>query len=137
MNLNDRSANGQTGRRERRLGDDPAPVWRSATPEVDESGDLDQRRIADAQARIESGFEKLLAAGVAPTEESAREMAERARRHIDGNHYPCTHETHLKVAEMYESDPRFRARLTERRKGLASYIARAIRANGERRSERS
>jgi hypothetical protein len=36
------------------------------------------------------------------------------------------------LADMYEADARFRSSFEERRAGLASFVAAAIRANAER-----
>ena len=95
----------------------------------------DWRRIRAAQERIEHSFGRLLADGVAPDEDGAVELAELARLHIDDNFYPCSRDTHGRLAEMYETDSRFKAHFNSRREGLAAYVANAIRANVERHSE--
>ncbi len=70
--------------------------------------------------------------GVAPHDPRAMEAAERARLSIDRNFYPCSHEMHVGLGEMYVADPRFIAYYDQHRQGLARWFCDAIRANAER-----
>jgi len=85
--------------------------------------------IKEELEAIEASFATLLDDGAAPESEASRAVAERARAHIDRWYYPCPPAMHEALAEMYTSDPRFRAHYDDRRKGLADYVAAAIRAN--------
>lgn len=78
---------------------------------------------------IEADFAKAMNAGLKPNSPEAVALAERARHHIDRWFYPCTAAMHAGVAEMYTSDPRFRANYDNRAEGLAEFVASAIRAN--------
>ena len=76
----------------------------------------------------------LLLAGSDPEGEEARAGAEAMRRHIGDWFYPCPPSMHVGLADMYEADERFRAHYDTRAPGLATFVARAIRANAEARS---
>lgn len=78
----------------------------------------------------EAAMAALLEAGAAPADEEARAVAERMRRHIADWFYPCSHEMHGWLADMYLSDPRFRAHYDDRAAGLAAFVSAAIHANG-------
>lgn len=78
---------------------------------------------------IEADFALLLEGAEAPDGDQARAVAERARLHIDRWYYPCPPRMHVALAEMYVSDPRFRAHYEDRKEGLAEFVAAAIRAN--------
>jgi MerR family transcriptional regulator, thiopeptide resistance regulator len=79
----------------------------------------------------EEAMARLLAAGTDPAGAEARAGAEAMRRHIEQWFYPCPHAMHAGLADMYESDPRFRAHYEKRAEGLAAFVARAIRANAK------
>lgn len=81
---------------------------------------------------IEAGFADLLAAGVPSDDVAAMDVAERHRRQIDTRFYPCSHEMHANLGEMYTADPRFTEHYEQRRQGLASYVRDAILANAVR-----
>lgn len=91
----------------------------------------DWARIKAESDAIEQALADLMAAGHPPDGEEAMEQAEAARRHI-GHFYDCSHAMHAGLADMYESDPRFRRHYEERAEGLAAYVAAAIRANAAR-----
>ncbi len=82
--------------------------------------------------RIEGRWTELLEKVVAPADLRATDVAEAARRHIDRWFYRCSHEMHVSLAEMYESDPRFRAHYEAKREGLAAFVAASIRENAAR-----
>ena len=75
---------------------------------------------------------RLLAAGADPEGEEAMAGAEAMRLHIDRWFYPCSPAMHSGLADLYESDARFRAHYEERAEGLAAFVAQAIRANAAR-----
>jgi len=55
--------------------------------------------------------------------------AESVRLRITRWFYPSSAEMHAGLADLYGSDPRFRAHYEKRASGLAALVARAIRAN--------
>jgi MerR family transcriptional regulator, thiopeptide resistance regulator len=87
-----------------------------------------QREGGEHEARMVS----LLQAGADPEGDDAMAVAEGMRRHIGRWFYPCSHEMHANLADMYEADARFRRYYEDRAGGLARFVARAIRANSRR-----
>ncbi len=81
---------------------------------------------------IESRLADLLAAGVSADDPQAMDAAQAHRAHIDRWFYPCSHEMHTHLGEMYVADERFAAHYDQRREGLAVYLREAILANGLR-----
>jgi DNA-binding transcriptional MerR regulator len=86
---------------------------------------------AESEALLQE-MAALLAAGRSPDEPEAMELAERHRQHIDRWFYPLSHNAHRCLAELYESDARFRENYEKRAPGLAAFVAAAIRANAAR-----
>ena len=91
--------------------------WKRLGKEAEEIG----ARLADAMTK------GLPAGGVA-----AMDLAEQARLHIDRWFYPCSHEMHRNLGEMYVADPRFAKHYEDRAPGLAVYVRDAIAANADR-----
>lgn len=89
----------------------------------------DWKVIRAEQEQIEAEFAALLAGGVPPGSEAARQVAERLRLHIDRRYYPCPVDMHCDLADMYLTDPRFTAHYDGRAPGLARYVHDAIWAN--------
>ena len=89
----------------------------------------DWARIKGESDDIEGRMAALMQAGIPADGEEATAVAEEARLHIDRWFYPCSHEMHAGLADMYTADPRFRAHYDERVEGLADYVAKAIKAN--------
>jgi DNA-binding transcriptional MerR regulator len=73
-----------------------------------------------------------LEAGRAPTDPAVMELAERHRGYIARWFYPCSHELHRGLGELYVNDPRFTANIDRVRPGLAEFTREAFRANAER-----
>lgn len=94
--------------------------------------DEDWATVKGRQEAIEAGLAAAMEAGEPADGERAVALAEEARLHIDRWFYPCSPAMHAGLAEMYTADPRFRAHYEERARGLAAYVARAIRANAAR-----
>ncbi len=59
------------------------------------------------------------------------ELAERHRRSIDRWFYPCSHQLHARLADMYESDCRFADNMDKFGVGLTAFLVQAIRASAE------
>lgn len=93
----------------------------------------DWLRVSQESEAIEAGFAELLAAGVAPTDRRALEVAEAHKRHISRFYYECGYDIHRGLAEMYLADPRFTAHYEQRAAGLAAFVSAAIIANAEAR----
>jgi DNA-binding transcriptional MerR regulator len=78
---------------------------------------------------INADMAALLDVGVPADDARAMDVAERHRLMIDGRFYPCSHEMHANLGEMYVADARFTATYEKVRPGLARYMRNAIRAN--------
>ena len=81
---------------------------------------------------IEADWASLLASGEPADGAPAMDVAERHRVHISRWFYPCSHEMHASLGEMYVADPRFAEHYDSRREGLAAYVRDAVLANGLR-----
>jgi DNA-binding transcriptional MerR regulator len=75
---------------------------------------------------------EVLRSGVDPTSDTAVEVAEAARLQIDHRFYPCSHEMHANLGEMYLADPRFTKTYEDMAPGLAQFVRDAIVANAAR-----
>ena len=94
--------------------------------------EADWRRIKAEQDQLMKKMALELNRGAPPDSEAAMEVAEDHRRSIDRWFYPCDHEMHAGLAEMYVSDERFAATFEAHAKGLARFFAAAVRANAAR-----
>lgn len=92
----------------------------------------DWNRLRDESEAITTRLVAALRNGAPPDGEEAMDLAEEARLHIDRWFYPCPHEMHRNLAEMYVSDPRFTKHYEDREPGLAAYVRGAVTANAER-----
>ena len=72
---------------------------------------------------------ELFDAGVTPDAPEAMDIAEAARLQIDTWFYPCSHEMHMALGDMYIADARFAAHYDRQREGLAQWFRDAIAAN--------
>lgn len=75
---------------------------------------------------------KLMKAGRRPQEPAAMDLAEKQRLSIDRWFYPCSHEMHRRLGEMYVQDERFTQFYERIAPGLAVYNRDAIVANADR-----
>jgi DNA-binding transcriptional MerR regulator len=80
--------------------------------------------LQDAVAAMESGRR--------PSDAKVMDIAERHRLSIDRWFYPCSKPMHVGLANLYEADQRFSARLDGYAEGLTVFMAAAIRANAGR-----
>jgi hypothetical protein len=110
-------------------------AYRESAKRTQSYSKADWDRIKAETEAIERGFAEAMTGGELAESARAMDLAERARLQIDGSFYPCSHAMHVKLAEMYTADARFRAHYDDRAEGLAQYVANAIRANGARRSD--
>jgi len=91
----------------------------------------DWKRQAEESDEINQRLADLLVAEVAPTAPDARAAAEAHRLHIDRWFYPCSHEIHVELGEMYVSDPRFTKFWDDYQPGLAVFVRAAFSANAQ------
>jgi MerR family transcriptional regulator, thiopeptide resistance regulator len=73
-------------------------------------------------------------AGIPADSPEAMAGAEAHRLQIDRWFYPCSHQMHVGLAEMYLADPRFTATYEKIAPGLTQYLHDAIKANAARSS---
>ena len=99
---------------------------------VDERSTSDWNEMRAAQDEIVQNLAGLLKSGVAADSAEAMDRAEELRRHIDEWFYPCDHDMHANLAQVYETDPQYRDYYESAAHGLAAYIVRAVQANQKR-----
>lgn len=92
----------------------------------------DWERFKAENEQVNAGTIALMDAGVAANDPRAMDLAEQARLQIDHWFYPCSHEMHVGLAEMYIADPRFTATYEKMHAGMARYWHDAILANAAR-----
>lgn len=109
-------------------------AWAESQRRTSKYGPDDWAKInAEAEAIVVALAERMRS-GVSAEADLAVELAERHRLHIDRWFYPCDVAMHANLAELYVNDPRFAAHFDRHGEGVASYLARAIRANAGRRA---
>jgi DNA-binding transcriptional MerR regulator len=92
----------------------------------------DWQRFKDENDAISATIASLLDEGVASDDPRAMDAVDRARLQIDHWFYPCSHEMHVGLGEMYIADPRFTATYEKIQVGMAQYVYDAIKANAAR-----
>jgi hypothetical protein len=92
----------------------------------------DWLKIKREGAEIDRRFVSALQDGVPATSEKVMDIAEAHRRQINSHFYDCSYAMHRGLADMFVSEPRFRARYQDIAPGLGEFVAAAIRANAER-----
>jgi DNA-binding transcriptional MerR regulator len=92
----------------------------------------DWLRVKREQEAAGRALAEAMQAGHAPDSDAATAAAEQARLVIDRNFYPCSHEMHVNLGEMYVTDPRFTQTYENLAPGLAQYVHDAIVANAAR-----
>jgi len=92
----------------------------------------DWKGMRDEAGLINQRLADLFAAALEPEAEESMEAAEQHRLHIDRWFYPCSHEMHAGLGEMYVADPRFTKFWDDLQPGLAGFVRDAFLANGLR-----
>lgn len=115
---------------EERWGDTDA--YRESTRRTSSYTKEDWLRVKGEQEASGLRLVAALQGGHAPDSEVAMDAAEEARLVIDRNFYPCSHEMHVNLGQMYVADPRFTATYEAMAPGLAQYVCDAIQANAAR-----
>lgn len=108
------------------------PAWRESqrrTAAYRKEDWVEIKREADAAL---ADFAAAMTAGQPAAGPAAMDLAEAHRRHISRWFYECGLGLHVRLAEMYLSDPRFRAGYERAAPGLAEYVHDAILANAAR-----
>lgn len=85
----------------------------------------------EGMAELERQMAELMVKGVNPEADSARQLAESMRLHIDRWFYPCSLQMHKLLADMYVQDQRFKAHYDDQAPGLANFVRDAIMANSD------
>lgn len=92
----------------------------------------DWERFKAESEEIGTAAVVLMDEGVAPEDPRAMDVVEQARLQIDQWFYPCSHEMHCNLGDMYLADPRFTATYEKMRPGMAQWWRDAIFANAAR-----
>jgi MerR family transcriptional regulator, thiopeptide resistance regulator len=92
----------------------------------------DWQRFKTESDEINGTIAALIDAGVPPADPRAMDAVERHRLQIDRWFYPCSHETHVGLGQIYVADPRFSATYERIRPGMTRYVCDAITANAAR-----
>jgi DNA-binding transcriptional MerR regulator len=92
----------------------------------------DWLRIRTEAETIERELALLASTGHEPGDPEVVAVAEKHRMHLDRTYYPCPHEMHRALGEMYVADPRFAEHYERVRPGLAQFLRDAIIANAAR-----
>lgn len=115
---------------EQRWGDTDA--WAQSAQRTKHYTKAQWQQIKDEGDEINDAFAALLTTGEPATGTAAMKVADRARRQIDTWFYDCSPQMHANVADLYVSDPRFRATYEDHTPGLAQFACDAIKANAQR-----
>lgn len=89
----------------------------------------DWARMKEESDAITRGLIEAMRAGKPADGPDATALAEQHRLHIGRWFYPCSHEIHVALGDMYVTDPRFTETYERMGQGLARYIRDAIGAN--------
>jgi DNA-binding transcriptional MerR regulator len=92
----------------------------------------DWQRYRAENGAVTNALVSAMAAGKNADDPEVMDLAEQARLIIDRWFYPCSHEMHTRLADMYEADPRFAENIDKAAPGLTPFLSAAIRANASR-----
>jgi DNA-binding transcriptional MerR regulator len=92
----------------------------------------DWARFKAESEEINAAITALMDEGVEADDPRAMDAVDRARLQIDTWFYPCSHQMHVGLAQMYIADPRFTATYEKIHTGMAQYVHDAILANAKR-----
>jgi MerR family transcriptional regulator, thiopeptide resistance regulator len=107
-------------------------AYKESTKRVSRYTPEDWKRHQAEQASIYGDAYAALSAGKAPDSVEAMDVAERHRLAIERWFYPCPHDMHVGLADMYEADSRFAENIDKFGAGLTAFLSAAIRANARR-----
>ena len=109
-----------------------AHAYRESMRRTRRYGKDDWARIREEGDGVFARLAELLTGGAQAAGRAAMDLVEEHRRHIDRWFYPCSHEMHRCLAEMYTADARFMEYFEKRAEGMAAFVQDAIRANEAR-----
>ncbi|MDY0341639.1 MAG: MerR family transcriptional regulator [Coriobacteriia bacterium] len=92
----------------------------------------DWEHFKTESTQIGTDAARLMDEDVPADDPRAMDLAEQARLQVDTWFYPCSHEMHANLAEMYIADPRFTATYENIHEGMARWWHDAIIANAVR-----
>ena len=107
-------------------------AWRESARRTRGYSEEDWARIRAESDGILARLAALLGDGTSPAAAAAMDLAEEHRLHIDRWFYPCDHDMHRGLAELYTADARFADHFEAHGPGLAVFVADTIRANAGR-----
>lgn len=114
-----------------RWGDTDA--YRESARRAKQYNKQDWQRMKQEMDAVHNGIAELMRAGKPADAPEVTALAEQHRLHIDRWFYPCSHEMHQAMGDMYIADARFTATYEKISPGLAQYMRDAISANGRKR----
>lgn len=106
-------------------------AFKESSRRVRRYGAEEWRQIKAESEAIEGRFADLLRQGAGAEAPECRAVAEQHREHIDQWFYPCSHQMHRGLADLYESDARFAEHYDSREPGLSHFVSAAIRSNAD------
>ncbi|MGI5865617.1 MAG: MerR family transcriptional regulator, partial [Myxococcales bacterium] len=115
---------------EQRWGETDA--YRESARRTARYGKKEWEQIKAEGGAIQKEFAEAMAAGIAPTDVRAMDLAEKHRKYLERWFYKCPREMHRGLGEMYVADPRFTENIDRLRPGLAAYQRDAFVANSKR-----
>jgi MerR family transcriptional regulator, thiopeptide resistance regulator len=89
----------------------------------------DWQRMKEEMDAVHNGMAEMMRSGKSADDPKVAALAEQHRLHIDRWFYPCSHQMHQALGDMYIADPRFTATYEKIAPGLAQYVRDAIAAN--------
>lgn len=107
-------------------------AYRTAARRTSSYSTADWVAIRNETAALYADAARAMSAGVPHDSSDAIAIAERHRASIARWFYPCNSDMHVRLADLYEADPRFAANIDKHGSGLTPYLAAAIRANAAR-----
>jgi hypothetical protein len=107
-------------------------AYRESTRRTSQYTKEQWKEIRDEGEAIAHDFAAVFEGGMASDGEEATAAAERHRLHIDRWFYPCSHQMHVGLGDMYLADARFTEYWDAFAPGLAGYVQEAIMANALR-----
>lgn len=113
-----------------RWGDTAA--YRESARRTKKYSERDWLRIKTEGNSILDGLAEKMKAGATAAQDDVVVLAEQHRLHIDRWFYPCTHEHHQALADMYLADERFASNIDKHGDGLTQFLADAIHENASR-----